>query len=276
MPPRPDKQPPTAVTNAVERFSGFAAVYDEFRPPPPDDLSNVLESFHQVRTPELVVDLGCGPGVSTRYWAGKARQVIGIDPSQDMLDQASRVTPAENITYRLGFGHATGLPEACAEIVTCSQSFHWMEPVSTLAEVARILKPGGVLAVYDKEAFPVMPDWRAEQAYREFFTHIKELDRRLGVTDRVSQFPKGEHGERLRQSGHFRFVREVDLHQVVMGNAHQLSGGAEAYGLVQSLRKAGVSDEEMGLVALRKAAQELLGDELKPWYWSTHLVVGVK
>ena len=38
---------------------------------------------------------------------------------------------------------------ASADIVTCSQSFHWMEPEPTLAEIARILRPGGVFAAYD-------------------------------------------------------------------------------------------------------------------------------
>jgi len=44
---------------------------------------------------------------------------------------------------------ATDLPDGCADIVTCSQSLHWMVPESTFAEVARILRPGGVFATYD-------------------------------------------------------------------------------------------------------------------------------
>ena len=40
---------------------------------------------------------------------------------------------------RQGYAHATGLPDAFADVVVCSQSFHWMEPESTLQEIGRIL-----------------------------------------------------------------------------------------------------------------------------------------
>ena len=65
---------------AIQRFSGFADIYNQFRPSPPDELSNLLTQFAGMEAPELAVDLGCGTGLSTRYWAGRARRVIGIEP----------------------------------------------------------------------------------------------------------------------------------------------------------------------------------------------------
>ncbi|MGH7866895.1 MAG: class I SAM-dependent methyltransferase, partial [Candidatus Dormibacteraceae bacterium] len=49
----------------------------------------------------------------------------------------------------------TGLPEACADVVTCVQAFHWMDPEIVLPEVARILRPGGVFAAVDYDATAV-------------------------------------------------------------------------------------------------------------------------
>ncbi len=46
--------------------------------------------------------------------------------------------------------------EGTAGIVTCAQSFHWMEPESTFIEVARILRPGGVFAAYDYDRPPTV------------------------------------------------------------------------------------------------------------------------
>ncbi len=58
----------------IERFTGFAAQYDEHRPSPPDALSGLLCQQAQSVRPALVVDLGCGTGLSTRYWSGCAEE----------------------------------------------------------------------------------------------------------------------------------------------------------------------------------------------------------
>ena len=50
-------------------------------------------------------------------------------------------------TYRPGRAEATGLPDACADLVLSAQSFHWFEPSAALAEFRRILKPGGWVAL---------------------------------------------------------------------------------------------------------------------------------
>ena len=81
-------QPKNDFTGNIERFSGFADLYDKYRPAPPAALSTILTQWAQVTRPHLVVDLGCGTGLSTRYWAGKAEQVIGVDPTSDMRAQA--------------------------------------------------------------------------------------------------------------------------------------------------------------------------------------------
>ena len=47
------------------------------------------------------------------------------------------------MTYREGRAEATGLPTAYADVVLSAQAFHWFEPVATLREFHRILKPDG-------------------------------------------------------------------------------------------------------------------------------------
>jgi ubiquinone/menaquinone biosynthesis C-methylase UbiE len=259
----------------IERFTGFAETYDRHRPPPPDVLSDILIRYAHAPYPRLVVDLGCGTGLSTRYWAEWAAQVVGIDPSLDMLRQARVQTRHPNVAYLLGFSHQTGLASGCADIITCSQSLHWMEPESTLAEIARLLRPGGVFAAYDHDHYPIFPDWRAEQAYRKFRQRMTNLDEKHHITQQVGRWPKSEHLSRMQKSGYFCFTRELELHQVLMGNAERLVGLALSYGSVQSLLKAGLSESDLGLDTLRIEAAQCLGNEPRPWYWSTRLRLGV-
>ncbi len=260
----------------VERFSGFADTYDRYRPEPPEALGEVLSQLADVTTPALVIDLGCGTGLSTRYWAERAGRVIGVDPSEDMLRQARAQTSAANVSYQPGFGHQTGLPGGQADIVTCSQSLHWMDPAPTLAEVARLLRPGGVFAAYDHDHYPVLPHWQADQAYRAFQQRASALDDQYRASAGVPRWAKNEHLARIQASGHFRYAREFDLHQATPGNAERLVGLALSYGSVQSLLKAGASESELGLDALREAAQRILGDATQMWYWSTRVRIGIR
>ncbi|HKB90297.1 MAG TPA: class I SAM-dependent methyltransferase, partial [Opitutaceae bacterium] len=149
----------------VERFTGFADVYDKYRPTPPAVLADIINHFAGLTRTHLVVDLGAGTGLSTRYWADKADEIIGIEPTADMRNQAVAHTAAKNVSYSEGFSHRTGLPDRCAEIVSCSQALHWMEPHATFQETARILKPGGVFAANDYDWPPTTGSWEADAAY---------------------------------------------------------------------------------------------------------------
>ena len=154
----------------VDRFSGFADCYDQYRPEPPVIIPEILTQLLGNSMPSLVVDLGCGTGLSTRIWAGKAREIIGIEPNADMRRVAEEQLPSSSgIRYLYGLSTQTGLPDTAVDIVCCSQAFHWMEPEPTLAEMARILRPDGIFAAIDCDWPPTM-HWQGEQAYLQLMT----------------------------------------------------------------------------------------------------------
>lgn len=259
----------------IERFTGFAAHYDEHRPSPPDALSGLLCQLARSARPELVVDLGSGTGLSTRYWSGRAEGVIGIEPTPAMREEAERVG-GDGVSYREGFSHATGLPDACADIVTCSQALHWMEPTGTFREVARILRDGGVFAAYDYDWPPVTASPEADALYAECMATSRRIEKELGVSEGVRHWPKDGHLARLRESGVFSYVRECTLHHVDTGNAARLIGLLLSQGHVQTLLKHGVSEEEIGIPSLREVARRNPDDESHDWYWSLRVRIGIK
>jgi SAM-dependent methyltransferase len=115
------------MNNNVSIWSGNAAGYDAYRPQAPTVLLDILPQLIQEPNPDLVVDIGCGTGLSTFLWADRARQVIGIEPNDDMRWQAevSKLDlDTKNVQFHAGVSTQTGLPDGCASIVTCSQSLH--------------------------------------------------------------------------------------------------------------------------------------------------------
>lgn len=199
-------QSPMEQKNA-DRFTGFAAAYDQARPAMPFYPVKIITGYLG-RQPGTVVDLGSGTGLSAMVWKKNCTQVIGIEPSEDML-RIAKQKECEGVTFRQGFGNNTGLPDGCADAVICSQSFHWMEPFSTLKEVNRLLGPGGVFATVDCDWPPVAP-WQAEQAYSRLYETVKQLEGELNdVKNTFVRFDKKNHLANLQKSGYFGYCREI-------------------------------------------------------------------
>ncbi len=243
----------------IERFSGFADVYDRYRPAPPAALAALLSRYAHVARPQLVVDLGSGTGLSTRYWADKAERVIGIDPTADMRHQAEAQSTAPNIAYHQGFSHTTGLPDHCADIVTCAQALHWMEPQATFLEAARILRPGGVFAACDYDWPPATGQWEADAAYGTCAECIQACGQRSERATPIRRWHKQEHLAHMQASGCFRYTCEILLHHVEPGNAERLVGLVLSQGSVMTLLKSGWREDELGIDALREVAERVLG-----------------
>jgi ubiquinone/menaquinone biosynthesis C-methylase UbiE len=242
-------------------------------------LIDILTQLAQVERPRLVVDLGSGTGLSTRIWMDRADAVIGIEPSRDMRrmaeDQVVAMSNAGHIRYKDGYSHDTGLANRCADIVTCSQSLHWMDPDSTFAEVARILRPGGVFAAMDCDWPPTM-NWQAEIAYNRFDEQCEKIGQAQGFFSEIKQWDKEGHLARMHASGKFRYVKEIVVSNREMGNAERLVGLAQSQGSVAELLKHGMTAEEIGVPEFRAVAQRTLGDERAPWYFSYRVRLGIK
>ncbi len=191
----------------ADRFTGFADVYEGARPKMPEYPIKVICEYLE-KTPGLVVDLGCGTGLSTVPWGAVAEQVVGIEPSEDMFRVAMQKA-GKNISFVKAYSTGTTLPDACADVVICSQSFHWMEPVSTLKEVDRVLKPGGIFATVDCD-WPPKTKWQAEKAYMDLYNEAKQIEAsNPAIKDSFVRYDKAKHLSNMEKSGYFRYCREV-------------------------------------------------------------------
>ena len=249
---------------------GFAAHYDRYRPRPPRALLESLLQAARVERAALVVDLGAGTGLSTRAWVGLGDRVVGVEPNPAMRAEAGRATEDQNVEFVGAFAEETGLTAGGADVVTCSQSLHWMEPEPTFAEAARLLRPGGVFAAYDYDVVPVC-DWEVEEAFEALFARRQALrdEHRLSVG--ADRYAKAGHLDRLRESGRFRYCRELVLQSVEDGGAERVEGFARSLGVITGPElEAALSYDE-----LRAVADRVLGDRVVLWRFGYRVRLGI-
>jgi len=120
-------------------FGGVAAHYERYRPGPPAEALD----FIVPRRVALAVDLGAGTGALARLLLHRATEVVAVEPDDRM--RAVLIESVPGVRAVVGRGESIPLPDASADVVVASSSWHWMDPVPTLLEVGRVLVPGGTL-----------------------------------------------------------------------------------------------------------------------------------
>ncbi len=255
----------------TQRFTGFAKLYSFARPQPPKEAREIVLQYLRKTKPELTVDLGSGTGLSTAIWQGHATRAVGIEPTPDMIRQARVDYP--DLEFIEASSYATTLPTGSAAVVTCSQSFHWMEPIATIGEVDRLLAKDGVFSVYDCE-WPVAWDWEAELAYIALFRKVGEiLKARPNRKEPIAYFPKSQHRKNIEQSRKFRYVTEILFDHVEECDPERFVGIALSQGQLQELAKNRFDEIGDSIEAFRRIC---LGAKQRQMRVSYRMIVAVK
>ncbi|WP_166354422.1 class I SAM-dependent methyltransferase [Phytoactinopolyspora limicola] len=148
-------------------------------------------AFYRTLADELdahsIIDLGCGTGLLTRSLATPGRTVIGVDPSQTMLDYARRQPGADSVTWIHGDASALA-PNATTDLAICTGNaiMHVApgELPRTLTSIARALRPGGTFSFESRNpARRAWESWTPEATYHERDTPVGHLREWLTVID---------------------------------------------------------------------------------------------
>ncbi|MGW6422893.1 class I SAM-dependent methyltransferase [Nocardia sp. NPDC055053] len=127
-------------------FGAQAAVYAEHRPDyPAASIRWALEPLGAKDVP-AVLDLGAGTGKLTGGLLAIGAEVIAVEPDEAMLAELVRRYPSA--TALSGTAEAIPLPDSSVDAVVAGQAFHWFDQARAFPEIARVLRPGGVLAAF--------------------------------------------------------------------------------------------------------------------------------
>lgn len=148
-----------------DHFSGHADTYAAARPRYPAALSAWLAA--QCVRRERAWDAGCGNGQATVALAAHFERVIGTDPSAAQIEAAEA---APNVEYRVEAAEAPTLADASCDLITVAQALHWFDLDRFLAQVRRVLRPGGVLAAWTYGLSRVDAD--VDAAYRRLYVDL--------------------------------------------------------------------------------------------------------
>ncbi|NUS13282.1 MAG: class I SAM-dependent methyltransferase [Streptomyces sp.] len=164
-PPHPAPAEPHTARQMAESFGADARAYDQARPGYPDELiarivaalpaaaenarDNALPSTNTApdtvpgKAPH-VLDVGCGTGIAARQFQAAGCSVLGVEPDARMAEFAR----ARGLGVEVAAFEAWEPAGRTFDAVVAAQSWHWIDPLAGAAQAARVLRPGGRLAVF--------------------------------------------------------------------------------------------------------------------------------
>ena len=164
-------------------FDTLAADYESYRSSYSDALFDAITAYAGGLRGRRALDVACGTGLSARGLIARGIGVTGIDVAANMLQAARRALP-QGAFYE---ARAETLPfsDGAFGLVICGQAFHWFDARAALAEIERVLVPGGAHGQFWKDALPSDPftkaadDLEREWSGRDPTDMAKELWGRL-------------------------------------------------------------------------------------------------
>ncbi|HVW68469.1 MAG TPA: class I SAM-dependent methyltransferase [Steroidobacteraceae bacterium] len=177
--------------SSTERFSTRVENYIRYRPGYPAAVLDLLRVRCGLTAAATVADVGSGTGILTELLLETGAAVYAVEPNREMRAAAERLL-SDYGRFRSvnGTAEATTLPDACVDLITASQAFHWFDVPPTRREFRRILRPGGwVVLIWNErplEASPFLDDY--ESLLRRHAAEYDQVTSRRADEAKIREF----------------------------------------------------------------------------------------
>jgi ubiquinone/menaquinone biosynthesis C-methylase UbiE len=136
-----DELPATQPVDPARSFGSVAEAYDRGRPSYPVEAVEWLAGGEA----KVVLELGAGTGKLTRKLVDQGHAVFATEPDEAMLEVLRDRVP--EVSAKVATAEDIPANDRSVDVVVVAQAFHWFDHEAALAEIARVLKPGGHLAL---------------------------------------------------------------------------------------------------------------------------------
>jgi SAM-dependent methyltransferase len=152
----------------AERFSSVADAYERGRPDYPPAVVGALAAELGLERGAPVLDLAAGTGKLSRALLAGGLDLVAVEPHAAMRERLAAGVGAERV--REGVAEDIPLEDGSVDAVTVADGFHWFDQARALAEIRRVLRSGGGLAV-----LTTVPDWTGTSWAHEVGTMMQDL-----------------------------------------------------------------------------------------------------
>jgi ubiquinone/menaquinone biosynthesis C-methylase UbiE len=179
-------------------FAEVAGAYDRGRPEYAPAVVGAIAAELGIPAAGLVLDLAAGTGKLTRALLGLGLDVVAVEPQPELRELLAESVGSERV--REGLAEAIPLPDESMAAVTVADAFHWFDHAAALAEIGRVLRPGGGLALLS-----AVPDWSGASWAHEVGTLI------AGMLTEHPKFDGPSWQESVRAASDWSEPREIRI-----------------------------------------------------------------
>jgi len=167
----------------------YAAIRRQYHPSVYETILSHHESTGGACT--TLLDVGCGPGLALTALAPKFSHAIGLDPSEGMIQTARslnaagsipRTSTSEPVRFEISTAENLGrdldppIPDASVDLLTASNAAHWFDMAGFWPSAARVLKPGGSVALWCSGEMRVHPSTPGAEALQKAMDEIRNRE----------------------------------------------------------------------------------------------------
>jgi ubiquinone/menaquinone biosynthesis C-methylase UbiE len=132
-------------------FDGIAERYEVARPGYPARLVEFATATAGLGPGTAILEIGCGTGQLTERLACSGARLIAIDIGPSMIAAARRRLTGRHVSFQVTSFEDLAAADASFDLVVSSAAFHWIDPEVGFIKSARLLRPGGWLALLGAE-----------------------------------------------------------------------------------------------------------------------------
>lgn len=168
--------------DSTKRFSDRVDNYVKYRPHYPVAIWQCLQEVYGLTATAVIGDIGSGTGILAELFLKQGNPVYGVEPNKEMREAGeSYLSQYPHFTSVNGTAEATTLPDQSVDFVTAGQAFHWFDGEKCKTEFARILRPGGKIALVwndrnDEESEQMQAYDALIQKYTLRYTEVRQTN----------------------------------------------------------------------------------------------------